>query len=103
LNCLWVRLGWLHTVVCDTLVCMQVDRLSITLEPRLGAAVRKAAKRAGVSVSAWIADATAARIRNLALRDALDAWDEEDGPLTADELQAAARSLGKPAPKSRRR
>jgi hypothetical protein len=81
---------------------MQVDRLSITLEPSLGAAVRKAAKRAGLSVSAWIAEATAARIRNVALRDALDAWDEEDGALTANEVQAAARALGMPARKARR-
>lgn len=75
---------------------MHVDRLSITLEPQLGAAVRRAAKRAGVSVSAWIAEATEARIRNLALRDALDAWDAEDGPLTTDELEDAARALGRP-------
>lgn len=85
------------------LVCMQVDRLSITLEPRLGAAVRKAAKRAGVSVSAWIAEATAARIRNLALADALDAWDREDGPLTGEEVQAAAKALGMLARKAHRR
>jgi hypothetical protein len=85
------------------MVCMQVDRLSITLEPRLGAAVRKAAKRAGVSVSAWIAEATAARVRNLALRDALDAWDQEDGPLTRDDVQSAARALGMLAGKARRR
>ncbi len=73
---------------------MNVDRLSITLEPHLGAVVRKAAKRAGMSVSAWIADATAARIRNEALRQALSAWDAEDGPLTDGELDAASLSLG---------
>ena len=78
---------------------MQVDRFSITLEPRLGAAVRKAAKRAGMSVSAWIAEATAARIRNLALRDALDAWDEQDGPLTKDEVEKAALALGMMRPR----
>jgi hypothetical protein len=82
---------------------MQVDRLSITLEPRLGAAVRKAARRAGLSVSAWIAEATAARLRNQALRDALDAWDAEDGPLTKDELEAAARKLGVRSRRVRRR
>jgi hypothetical protein len=82
---------------------MQVDRLSITLEPRLGAAVRRAAKRAGVSVSAWIAEATAARIRNLALRDALDAWDETDGPLTKQELDAAVKALGLLPRKARHR
>ena len=40
---------------------MSVDRLSITLDPGLGAAARKAAKRAKVSLSTWIADANAAR------------------------------------------
>lgn len=81
---------------------MQVDRLSITLEPRLGAAVRKAAKRAGLSVSAWIAEATVARLRNQALRDALDAWDAEDGPLTKEEVEAAARTLGVRPQRARR-
>ena len=53
-----------HTAVCNILVCVNVDRLSITLDPRLGAAARKAAKRAKVSLSTWIAEATADRIRN---------------------------------------
>jgi len=93
----------MHTVVCNTVLCMQVDRLSITLEPRLGAAVRKAAKRAGMSVSAWIAEATAARIRSQALRDALDAWEAEDGPLTKKEIEGAASTLGVRFHKARRR
>jgi hypothetical protein len=82
---------------------MNVDRLSITLEPQLGAAVRKAARRAGVSVSAWIADATAARIRNEALRQALDLWDAEDGPSTDSELDAASRALGLRGRRGRRK
>jgi len=82
---------------------MNVDRLSITLDPGLGAAVRKAAKRAGMSVSAWIADATAGRIRNEALRHALNAWDAEDGPLTDGELDAASQSLGMRRRKPRRK
>ncbi len=72
---------------------MQVDRLSITLEPALGAAARKAAKRAKVSLSAWIAEATADRLRNETLRDALDQWQAEDGAFTAEELGAAAKAL----------
>jgi hypothetical protein len=76
------------------MVCMNVDRMSITLDPSLGAAARKAAKRAGVSLSAWIAEATADRVRNEALGLALDRWEAEDGPYTADELAAAAEALG---------
>lgn len=73
---------------------MQVDRLSITMEPKLGAAVRKAAKRANMSVSAWIAEASANQVRNDLLGEALDLWEAEDGPFTADELAEAARALG---------
>ena len=73
---------------------MRVDRLSITMDPRLGAAVRKAAKRAKMSLSAWIAEATAARVRNELLGEALDRWEAEDGPFDADELSAAAETLG---------
>lgn len=82
---------------------MQVDRLSITLEPALGAAARKAAKRAKVSLSAWIAEATADRLRNEALRDALEQWQAEDGAFTAEELSAAAQALGFRGARKRRR
>lgn len=80
---------------------MNVDRLSITLEARLGAAARRAAKRANVSLSAWIAEATAARVRNEALGEALDRWDAEDGPLSAEELARAAALVA--PPRKRRR
>lgn len=73
---------------------MNVDRLSITLDPQLGAAARKAAKRAKVSLSAWIAEATADRVRNELLGQALDRWEAEDGAFTAQELEAAAAKLG---------
>ncbi|MFO0761602.1 MAG: hypothetical protein U0359_34485 [Byssovorax sp.] len=73
---------------------MNVDRLSVTMEPRLGAAIRKAAKRAKLSVSAWIAEAAADRVRNELLGEALDAWEAEGGPFDEAELGAAARSLG---------
>jgi hypothetical protein len=82
---------------------MNVDRLSITLDPRLGAAARKAAKNAGVSLSTWIADATADRIRNETLGHALDQWEAEHGRFTSDELERAARTLGLSAKKRRRR
>lgn len=83
---------------------MQVDRLSITMDPRLGSAARKAAKRAKMSLSAWIAEATADRVRNEALGSALDQWEAEDGAFTSKELTAAAQALGlvrKPRGRSR--
>ena len=81
---------------------MNVDRLSITLDPALGAAARRAAKRAHVSLSAWIAEATADRVRNEALGRALDQWEADEGAFTEAELAAAADALGF-AQKPRRR
>lgn len=73
---------------------MSAEKLSISLESGLAAAVREAAMREGVSVSNWIADAVAAKTRQRALRDALDAFAREHGALTEkemDEIVASAR------------
>ncbi|MDX2090541.1 MAG: hypothetical protein SFX73_21965 [Kofleriaceae bacterium] len=82
---------------------MNVDRLSITLDPKLGAAARKAAKRAKVSLSAWIAEATADRVRNEALGHMLDQWEAEEGSFTPRELTEAAEALGLGAPRGKKR
>lgn len=78
-------------------MCMaQVDRFSVTMPPEIGAAVRKAAAARGTSVSAWLADAAADRLRNELLGAALDAWEAEDGAFTQQELDEAAAELGMP-------
>ena len=85
----------MHTEVCDIIVCMaQVDRFSVTMPPELGEGVRQAAARQGTSVSAWLSEAAADRLRNELLGAALDAWEAEDGPFTEAELEAAASRLG---------
>jgi hypothetical protein len=71
----------------------QVDRLSVTMTPELGNAVREAATRQGTSVSAWLSEAAADRIRNELLGVALDAWEAEDGAFTDDELAVAEAEL----------
>lgn len=73
---------------------MKVDKLSISLDPDLGDAVRGAARHKGSSLSAWLADAAAAKLRAEALAEYLDEWEAEHGQLTADELAAAAGKLG---------
>ena len=84
----------MHTSVCVTLVCIaQVDRLSVTMPPEVGAAVRDAAAREGTSVSNWLAAAAAQRLRNELLGAALDHWEAEQGPFSDDELNAAAAAL----------
>lgn len=75
-------------------MCMNVDRLSVTLESDLGTAVRDAASRAGTSVSAWMAEAASDRLRHELLGRALDAWQAEGGPFSPEELEAAAAALG---------
>jgi hypothetical protein len=71
----------------------QVDRISAAMPPEIGAAVRAAATRRGVSVSSWLTDAAAAQLRNELLGAALDEWEAEHGPFTDDELNAAAAAL----------
>ena len=71
----------------------QVDRLSVTMPPEVGAAVRDAAAREGTSVSTWLAAAAAQRLRNELLGAALDHWEADQGPFTDEELNAAAAAL----------
>ncbi len=73
---------------------VKVDKLSVSFEAELGDAVRTAAKRSGGGLSAWLAQAAAARLRADALSEFLDAWEAEHGSLTADELASAAAELG---------
>jgi hypothetical protein len=68
-----------------------MDRITVTMPPEVGAAVREAARRKQVSVSSWLTSAAEDKLRNLLLRQALDAWEAEDGPLTDEELQEARR------------
>jgi len=75
---------------------MAVDRFSLTMDPDLGEAVRSAADRAGMTVSAWLSQAAADRVRNELLGIALDRWEEQDGPLTEEELDEAREALGCP-------
>ena len=72
---------------------MTVDRLSVTVDPRIAREVREAATHLGVSVSSWVAEAIEARLRSHRLREALDAWEAEDGPLSDEELAEADRIL----------
>jgi hypothetical protein len=72
----------------------QVDRFSVTMPPDLGDGVRQAAARQGTSVSTWLSEAAADRLRNELLGAALDEWEAEDGAFTETELHEAAARLG---------
>lgn len=93
----------MHTTVCDTLMGMAVDRLSITVDAELGRAVREAARASGTSLSSWAAEALADAVRHRNMQEFLDDWEAEQGPFTeeelaaADELLAEAAALGRAA------
>jgi hypothetical protein len=72
----------------------QVDRFSVTMPPDLGEGVRRAAARQGTSVSTWLSQAAADKLRNELLGIALDEWETEDGAFTEAELDEAASRLG---------
>ena len=74
---------------------MKVDKLSISLDPRLGDDVRAAAERAGMSVSAWLAQAAAARLRSQALAEYLSDWEAAHGEITAAERAKAREAIGR--------
>jgi len=65
-----------------------------SFEPELGDAVRSAAVHAGKSVSAWLAEAAAGKLRAEALSEFLAGWEAEHGALTAAEIARAERELG---------
>jgi len=73
---------------------VKVGKLSVSFDPNLGDAVRGAARQQGSSLSAWLADAAAAKLRAEALSAYLDEWEAAHGSLTADELASAAVDLG---------
>jgi 6-phosphogluconate dehydrogenase (decarboxylating) len=73
---------------------MKVAKLSISFDSDLGDAVRGAAHHKGSSLSAWLADAAAAKLRAEALADYLEDWEAQHGELTAAELADAAIELG---------
>ena len=64
------------------------------MPPELGKHVRQAAARQGTSVSTWLTEAAADKLRNELLGTALDQWEAEDGPFTRAELDEAASRLG---------
>ena len=74
----------------------QRQKRSISLPSDLGDAIDQAATAAGTTVSAWIAETAAHRLRIDAGRQGVAEWERQHGGLTPDELAdglARARSL----------
>jgi hypothetical protein len=99
-RCAWARLlsagQWSYRggIVCLMPRGNPSPKLAITVDPDVHAEVVEAAAAEGVSVSAWM---TAAARRALRVRSGLAAvaeWEADNGPLTAEELDAARRRAG---------
>lgn len=72
---------------------MTVSKLSISLDSDLADAVRDAARRNDQNLSAWLAGAAASRLRREGLREFIDAWEDEHGHFSTDELEQARADL----------
>jgi hypothetical protein len=76
------------------------QKRSISLPHDLAEAIEQAAAREGTTVSAWIADTAAHRLRLESGRRGIAEWERQHGLLTADELaEGLARArvlLGRP-------
>jgi post-segregation antitoxin (ccd killing protein) len=75
---------------------VKVDKMSISLAPDLGAAVREEAKSEGIPLSAWVADALAEKLRAKAFDKFIAEWEAKHGVITEEEMAEAARELGLP-------
>ena len=71
------------------------------MDPNLGDEVRAAAQHSGKSLSSWMAEAAAAKLRSAALSKFLDGWEDQHGPLTPEELGKAEAELGLSAREAR--
>lgn len=72
------------------------QKRSISLPPELADAIHRAANAHGMTVSAWIAETAAHRLRLDAGRRGIVEWEQDNGPLSTDELAeglARARAL----------
>ena len=73
---------------------MKVDKLSISLPPELGDAVRESARRRVISVSGWFANAAQHQLRSEALADALALWEGEFGAIPEVAMTVALKERG---------
>jgi hypothetical protein len=75
---------------------------TISLDPELRDQIEAAAASAGVSFSAWLADAARQRLRKERLLGLIEEWEAEHGEITEAEAAAARVELGIDRPRKKR-
>jgi post-segregation antitoxin (ccd killing protein) len=70
---------------------MSVHKIAVSLPPGLADEVREDARAAGLTVSGWLADAAARKLRRKQARAVLAEYEAEHGPVTSDELAEVRR------------
>lgn len=85
-----------------TIKGMGVEKMSVSFDLELGAAIRASATGNDQSVSAWLAEAAVNRLRLDALGDALQAWEGQFGALSEAEVAVADAVLTRAARRRRR-
>lgn len=73
---------------------MPAVKPTISLDPELRDQIEAAAASAGVSFSAWMADAARQRLRKERLLGLIAEWEAEHGEITEAEAAAARAELG---------
>ena len=68
-------------------------KLAITVDPKVHEEILSAAAREGVSVSSWVTAAAREALLRRAGLAAIALWESEHGPLTAEEIEEARRSV----------
>ena len=76
---------------------MAVRKISVALDENTAQAAVEAAERSGVSLSSWLNRAAERALRIDEGLRGVQAWEAENGTLTAAELAAADRFLAKKA------
>ena len=85
-----------------TVPLMAVRKLSIALDPEVAKLAEASARRQGTSVSSWVNEALAARLRIEEGLAAVAEWEAENGPFTEAERAEADRRLAAVAARARR-
>ncbi|MCK9494776.1 MAG: hypothetical protein M0R75_04675 [Dehalococcoidia bacterium] len=82
---------------------MATEKMSVSFPTELSEEIRQDARAAGMTVSAWLAEAAAAQLRSKGLGDLLDEYEREHGAFTEEELEEARVRMGYPPARGRRR